>query len=165
MKTIAIMVSTPTGGLGMDDSLPWFQLSIHTDNFEELAKDQIVLVGSSAFNNHNYLRGAVTYVYSKNESFQETETLKRVSGDVPEAIINKLKADHPDKNIIIAGGLSVFEKFYELIDEWRVTIVEDFVVFNKFINLTDIQHHWPKKRVVSSGQDLNQVFNTYHYSK
>lgn len=165
MKTIAIMVSTPTGGLGMDDNLPWFQLSVHTDNFEELAKDQIVLVGNSAFNNHNYLRGAVTYVYSKNETFQETDVLKRISGDEPEAIINKLKADHPDKNIIIAGGLSVFEKFYSLIDEWRVTIVEEFVVFNKFINLTDIQYNWPKKVLISSGQDLNQVFNTYHYSR
>lgn len=158
------MVSTPTGGVGMDDNLPWFQLSIHTENFEEIAKDQIVLVGNSAFNKHNYLRGAVTYVYSRNENFQETETLKRITGE-PEAIINKLKADYPDKNIIIAGGLSVFEQFYNLIDEWRVTIVEDFVVFNRFINLTDVQHKWSKHRLVSTGQDLNQNFSTYNYAR
>ena len=158
------MVSTPTGGLGMDENLPWFQLSIHTDNFEEVAKDQIVLVGSSAFNKHNYLRGAITVVYSRNESFEETETLRRMTGE-PEAVISELKAEYPDKNIIIAGGLSVFEKFYDLIDEWRVTIVDEFVVFNKQINLTNIQYKWPKHRLVSTGQDLNQNFSTYSYSR
>jgi dihydrofolate reductase len=158
------MVSTPTGGLGMNEHLPWFQLGVHTENFSEVAKGNIVLVGSSAFNNLNYLRGDVTYVYSQSDNFQESETLKRIEG-IPEAVINKLKADHPDKNIIIAGGLSVFEKFYEYIDEWRVTLVEEFVVFNKFINLTDIQHKWPKHRLISSGQDLNQNFSTFQYSK
>ena len=164
MKTIAIMVSSPTGGLGMDENLPWFQLSIHIDNFEELAKDQIVIVGSTSFNSHNYLRGAVTYVYSRTETFQETDTLKRISGE-PEAIISELKAEYPDKNIIIAGGLGVFEAFYDLIDEWRVTIVEEFVVFNKFINLTNIQYKWPNHRLVSTGQDLNQNFSTYSYTR
>lgn len=158
------MVSTPTGGLGVNENLPWFQLSIHVDNFEELATDQIVLVGSTAFNTHNYLRGAVTYVYTQTESFQETETLKRITGE-PEAIISELKAEHPDKNIIIAGGLTVFEKFYDLIDEWRVTIVDEFVVFNKHINLTNIQYKWPNHRLVSTGQDLNQNFSTFNYSR
>lgn len=158
------MVSTPTGGLGMDENLPWFQLSIHTDNFEDLAKDQIVLVGNSAFNSHNYLRGAVTYVYSRSESFQETDVLRRITGE-PEAVISELKAEYPDKNIIIAGGLSVFEKFYDLIDEWRVTIVDEFVVFNKHIDLTNIQYTWPKHRLISTGQDLNQNFSTFNYSK
>lgn len=158
------MVSTPTGGLGMDENLPWFQLSIHVDNFEEIAKDQIVIVGSPSFNAHNYLRGAVTYVYSRTESFQETDTLKRISGD-PEAVISELKAEHPDKNIIIAGGIGVFENFYDLIDEWRVTIVDDFVVFNRYINLTDIQHKWAVHRLVSTGQDLNQNFSTFSYSR
>jgi len=164
MKTIAIMVSTPVGGVGVDNNLPWFQLGIHTDNFEDLSKDQIVLVGSSAFNSHNYLRGAVTYVYSRSETFQDTDTVKRITGE-PEDIISELKAEYPDKNIIIAGGLNVFEKFYDLIDEWRVTIIDEFVVYDKQINLTNIQYTWPKHQLISTGQDLNQNFSTFNYSK
>jgi dihydrofolate reductase len=103
-------------------------------------------------------------VYSRSETFQDTDTVKRISGE-PEDIISELKAEYPDKNIIIAGGLNVFEKFYDLIDEWRVTIVDEFVVYDKQINLTNIQYTWPKHQLISTGQDLNQNFNTFNYSK
>jgi dihydrofolate reductase len=164
MKTIAIMVSTPTGGIGINDRLPWFQLGVHVENFEELSNGQVVLVGGGAFRHHNYLRGGVTYVYTNTETFQETDELKRVTGD-PQSIIDNIRAENPDKNIIIAGGLTVYQNFYDLIDEWRVTIIEESVVFNQDINLTDIQHKWNNRRLVSTGQDLNQTFSTFHYTK
>jgi dihydrofolate reductase len=164
MKTIAIMISTQNGGIGMNDKMPWMPLNILADNYKELATDQIVVVGKGSFKSYGHLRGEVTYVYTTDEGFPETDSVKHISGD-PETVINTIKEAHPDKNIIIAGGENVFKVFYDLIDEWRVTIVEEFAIYNKDINLTNIQYVWNKKRLVNSGQDNNLNFTTYHYSK
>jgi dihydrofolate reductase len=154
MTTIAIVTSTATGGIGNNDRLPWFTLNNLRDNFDELATDQIVLVGGSSFNTHPYVRGAITYVYTTTEMFEENDALKMISGD-PADVIAAIQAAHPDKNIIIGGGKTVFEKFYDLIDEWRVTIIEEFALFNKDIDWTNIQYLWKDKTVINSGQDGN----------
>jgi dihydrofolate reductase len=164
MKTIAIMISTPNGGIGINDRMPWIHLSILADNCTELAKGNVVLVGKGPFSSYNYLRGDVTYVYSHDNTLAESDTVKRIEGE-PEDVINQIKQEHPDKNIIIAGGETVYKKFYNLIDEWRITIIEDFVVYNKDIELTNIQYIWNKKRLVNTGQDGSMNFTTYHFSK
>lgn len=164
MKIIAIMISTENGGIGMNNGLPWMPLNILADNYKELATDQIVLVGKSSFNSYPHLRGAKTYVYTTDVGFPESDDVKRITGE-PLEIIEKLKEDHPDKNIIIAGGENVFKNFYDLIDEWRITIIEEFAIYNRDINLTNIQYIWKNRRVVNKGQDNNMNFTTYHYAK
>ena len=164
MKIIAIMISTENGGIGMNNNLPWMPLNILADNYKELATDQIVLVGKGSFSSHAHLRGETTYVYTTDNGFPETDNVKRISGE-PKDVIEELKQAHPNKNIIIGGGEVVFNKFYDLIDEWRVTIIEEFAIYNKDINLTNIKYVWKKKRLVNSGQDNNMNFTTYHYSK
>jgi dihydrofolate reductase len=164
MKTIAIMISTQNGGIGMNDKMPWMSLNILKDNFKELATEHVVLVSRASFNSYPHIRGQKTYVYTTDEGFPESENVKRISGE-PEDVISTIKTDNPEKNIIISGGESVFKNFYNLIDEWRVTIIEEFAIYNRDINLTDIQFNWKKKRLVNSGQDNNMNFSTYHYSK
>lgn len=164
MKTIAIMISTQNGGIGMNEKMPWMPLNILADNFKELATDQVVLVGRTSFNSYSHLRGEKTYVYTTDEGFPESDNVKTISGD-PADVIETIKDQNPEKNIIIAGGENVFKNFYNLIDEWRVTIIEEFAIYNRDINLTDIQFNWKKKRLVNTGQDNNMNFSTYHYSK
>jgi dihydrofolate reductase len=164
MKTIAIMISTQNGGIGMNDRLPWMPLNILADSYKELATDQVVLVGKGSFSSYAHLRGEYTYVYTKDEGFPESDNVKHISGD-PIDVIEKIKENHPNKNIIIAGGEHVFKQFYDLIDEWRITIIEEFAIYNKDINLTNIQYVWKKRRLINSGQDNNMNFSTYHYSK
>lgn len=164
MTTIAIVISTENGGIGINGRMPWMTLFTMKDAHEELAVGNVVLVGRNSFTSHEHLRGDITYVYTTDETFEETDTVKRVSGD-PEAVINKIKEENPDKNIIISGGEAVFKAFYDLIDEWRVTFINEFVVFNRDLNITDIQHRWNKRRLVSTGEDNNQNFSVYHFTK
>lgn len=164
MKTIAITISTENGGIGWNERLPWINLSIANDNFKSHAKNNVVLVGRNAYDSHTHLRGDVTYVYTTRTDLQESDTVKRVSGD-PETIINQIKTNNPDKNIIIGGGVTVYEAFYNFIDEWQVTIIEDFVPYNKDINLTNVQYIWNKRVLLNSGIDNNLSFRTYNYSK
>lgn len=164
MTTIAIVTSTPVGGIGINDRLPWLNLSILKDNYDELAKDAVVLAGKNAVFNHDHVKGEIIYVYTREENpFQETDTLKKISGD-PNDVINELQERHPGKNIIIGGGEGIFSIFYDYIDEWRVTIIDEFVVYNRDLNLADITARWSKHRLVASGVDLNQSFSTWHYS-
>jgi dihydrofolate reductase len=158
------MVSTETGGIGIEDRLPWFQISIMGSGFEELATDQVLLVGRNSYESNKHLQGYTTYVYTTDETFEETDTVKRISGEA-EDVLARIKQEHPDKNIIIGGGQTLYTKFYDLIDEWRITIIEEFVVFDRDINLTNIKYIWNKKRLVNSGQDLNMNFSTYHFTK
>ena len=71
----------------------------------------------------------------------------------------------PDKNIIIAGGVNVFKAFWDHIDDWRVTIVKEFVVYDEDIDLTSIQYHWNDRRLLGEGVDNNQNFEIWHYRK
>jgi dihydrofolate reductase len=158
------MISTENGGIGMNNNLPWMPLNILADNYKELATDQVVLVGKGSFSSYPHLRGEVTYVYTQDQGFPETDNVKHISGS-PEDVVEEIRQAHPDKNIIIAGGENVFKMFYDLIDEWRVTIIEEFAIYNRDINLTNIKYVWKKKRLVNNGQDNNMNFTTYHYSK
>ncbi len=164
MKIKAITISTANGGIGWNDRLPWFSISIVGKNFNEFAKDNVVLIGRNAFENHKDLRGVTTYVYTTKNEIQESENIKRVSGS-PQEIVERIKSENPDKDIIIAGGETVYKDFYDLIDEWRVTIIDEFVPFNRDINLTNIQYLWNKRVLVNSGTDNNLNFRTYIYSK
>ena len=164
MTITAIVISTKNGGIGINDSLPWINLDILSDAYNELAKDNVVLVGKASFANHKYLRGAITYVYTSDETFEETDTVKRIGGTAEE-VINKINESHPDKNIVIGGGGTVFSIFYDFIDEWRVTFVTEPAVFNKDINMTDIQHKWNKRRLLSAGTDNNKEFEVWHFTK
>ena len=164
MKTIAIVISTQNGGVGMNDELPWLQLKTLKDNYEELAVDQIVLVGRNSYEKFSHMRGAMTYVYTNNADFQETEHIKKISG-TPQEVIDVLKERHPDKNIIIGGGVAVFEQFFDLIDEWRVTIIEDYAIFNREVDLTRIKFLHKNRKLVGSGEDTTKTFTTSHMSK
>jgi dihydrofolate reductase len=164
MKIKAITISTTNGGIGWNDKLPWFSISIVDKNFNESAKDNVVLIGRSAFENHTNLRGLVNYVYTTKDDIQETDTIKRASGSAQD-IIERIKSENPDKDIIIAGGETVYRTFYDLIDEWKVTIIDEFVPYNKDINLTNIQYIWNNKVLLNSGIDNNLQFRTYLYSK
>lgn len=157
------MVSTPVGGIGINNRMPWLNLTVMKDNYDDLAKDSIVLVGKSSFD-QEHIRGEKTYVYTRGDGSVTGENIGTISGE-PEEVISQLKELHPDKNIIIGGGELLFTKFYDLIDEWRVTIVEEFVIYEKYLNLTDIKYRWNKHRLVATGVDNNQNFTTYHYSK
>lgn len=164
MTTIAIVTSTENGGIGINGNLPWINLYLLKDAYEELAKNNVVLVGRSSFTTHEHLRGSITYVYSKEGSVEESETVKRISG-TPEEVIAQITEENPDKNIIIAGGANVFKEFYNLIDEWRITYIKEFAVFNKDIDITNIQYVWNKKRIISAGTDNNKEFEVWHYTK
>lgn len=163
MTTIAIVISTENGGIGMNDSMPW-KLHNIKDAYDELAASNVVLVGRKSYHGQEHVRGGITYVYSRDESFVETDTVKHISG-TPEEVINQIKEAHPDKDIIIGGGKEVFLQFWDLIDEWRVTMIEEFTIFNKLIDMTEIQYKWKTRRKVSSGTDSNQNFTVYHFTK
>jgi len=163
MTTIAIVVSTPVGGIGIKERMPWLNLTVMKDNYTDLAKDRIVLVGKTAFG-QDYIRGEETYVYTRSEDFISGENIHTISGE-PEEVIAKLNELHPDKDIIIGGGELLFTGFYDLIDEWRVTIVDEFVIYDRDLNLTDIQYRWKKHRLVATGVDNNLNFSVWHYTK
>ena len=148
----------------MNESLPWINLDILTDSYKELAQNNVVLVGKSSFATHKYLRGAITYVYTTDELFEETDTVKRISGTAEE-VINKIKEENADKDIVIGGGGTVFKTFYDLIDAWRVTFINESVVFNRDVDMTDIQHKWNKRQLLSAGTDNNKEFEVWHLTK
>ncbi len=164
MTTIAIVISTEVGGIGIKGRMPWMELFSVRDAYEELAVGNIVLVGKKSFKSHDHLRGEMTYVYTTNDDVEESDKVKRISG-TPEEVISKLKEDHPDKNIIIAGGASVFKEFWDLIDEWRVTIIKEFVIYEEDIDLTNVQYTWNDRRLIGEGTDNNQNFEIWHYRK
>jgi dihydrofolate reductase len=164
MTTTAIVISTEVGGIGINGRMPWLEFYSAKDAYQELAKNNIVLVGRKSFDSHPHLRGEVTYVYSNNVDLVESDSVKRVSGSADD-IISMIKETHPDKNIIIAGGVNVFKAFWDHIDEWRVTIVKEFVVYEEDIDLTSIQYHWNDRRLLGEGVDNNQNFEIWHYRK
>lgn len=164
MTTIAIVISTEVGGIGIKGRMPWMELYSVRDSYEELAVGNIVLVGKTSFKSHDHLRGEVTYVYTTNDDVEETDNIKRISG-TPEEVFNRIKENHPDKNIIVAGGASVFKAFWDYIDEWRVTIIKEFVIYEEDIDLTKIQYTWNDRRLIGEGTDNNQNFEVWHYTK
>lgn len=163
MTTIAIVTSTPVGGIGINNRMPWLNLTVMKDSYDELAKDCIVLVGKNGFG-QEYIRGSETYIYTRDENFASGNNIHTISGE-PADVIAQLNELYPDKNIIIGGGELLFNGFYDLIDEWRVTIVDEFVVYDIDLNLTNIQYRWKKHRLVASGVDNNLNFSIWHYSK
>lgn len=164
MTVIAIVTSTKTGGIGINDALPWINLYTVKDAYDELAPGNVVLIGGSSYNKHEHIKGDKVYVYTRDTTFQDTEKVKAVSG-TPEEIIARIESENPDANIILAGGANVFKTFYNLIDEWRVTYVNEPVVYNKDIDMTNVRYTWSNKRIVSSGFDNNKEFEIWHYTK
>ena len=164
MTVIAIVTSTKNGGIGMNDSLPWINLYSVREAYDELAPRSVILVGGASFNKHEHIKGEKTYVYAPGEDFHTSEKIATISGK-PEDVIAKIKEENPESNILIAGGASVFNMFFDFIDEWRVMYVNEPTVFNKEINMTNIRYIWKNHRLISSGYDNNKEIEIWHYTK
>lgn len=164
MTTIAIATCTENGGIGIESRFPWPSFFFEEENFNSVVGDKIVLVGRGAFSEHEYIRGSVTYVLTNDTAFGSSDTIKQISG-TPEEVLEKIQNDNPGKDIVIAGGESVFKAFNDLIDEWHITIVEEQHIYDKEILLARIQLAYPKHKQVTSGVDHNQNFSRWHYTK
>lgn len=164
MTTIAIVTCTETGGIGIENRFPWPKFFFEEETFNEVAKDRVVLVGRGAFSQHEYLRGDVTYVLTSNENFGSSDIIKSISGE-PADVIAQIQEENPGKDIVIAGGESLFRAYDELIDEWYLTIVEEVHIFDREILLARIKLSHPNHKFVTSGVDHNQNFSRWHYTK
>jgi dihydrofolate reductase len=168
MKVIGIVTCTKFGGMAQGNLLPWPELYFGLDNFKLFVGDSPVLVGNATYKNMyqiKHLDPTRKYFIYTNQSPSTTTMTNTVSGD-PVDVISKIAEDETIETLFIAGGSKVFETFYNVIDEWIITILEEHQLqFDKVIPLEKIKTDWPVSKELTSGVDHYQHFAVMKYSK
>jgi dihydrofolate reductase len=169
MKITAIVTCNKYGGIGQGKSLPWPELYFGRDNFNVFVGDNPVLIGNNSYRLMSQIKHIDNtkkfFIYTQNVESNLPATITTVSGAAQE-VIDKISEDETIENLFIAGGEEVFRIFYNLIDEWIITVLDEHQLqFDKMIPLNNIQNDWPVTKELTSGVDHYQHFNVIKYSK
>lgn len=165
MTTIGIVTCTETGGIGINGLRPWGNLFFAKEHFEERVGDNPVIIGKASFlANQKFYEDKAIFVLSNDTSIELPEYATAVSGNAEE-VLAQVNEAHPGKTVYIAGGEAVYETFWNNIDEWYVTIIEERHVFDKEIRLAHIYRDFPVKELIGQGTDSIQDFSIFHFTK
>jgi dihydrofolate reductase len=168
MKITAIVTCNKFGGMSQGNRLPWPELYFGMDNWSLFVGDNPVLIGYNTYRNMYQIKhmnpSKKFYVYTKEANPTILESMAAYGK--PEDVIEKLSKDTGSNNLFIAGGLGVFNTFYDLIDEWNVTILEEHQYqYDMLLPLEKIKQDWPVATEITHGVDHYQHFVVMKYSK
>lgn len=115
----AILASTPNGGIGINNGLPWPRHSEDLKRFQQLTQNNIVIMGHSTWNAPDMptpLPNRINYVVANSP----VPLARTITGNIPNQLVDVARR-YPNKEIFIIGGKTVFEQCRSVIEQIYLT--------------------------------------------
>lgn len=121
-----ILAADENGGIGKDNSMPWEHIAEDMRHFQRITTDNVVIMGTNTWDSLGVnapLKNRINYVVSTNNAdrFPGVYDVYDYSKYSMENIITAIQSRHPDKEIIIIGGKTIYDVTYDLCDTIHLT--------------------------------------------
>lgn len=126
-----ILAADELGSIGFKNGLPWPKLKEDLHWFKQLTEMNVVVMGSNTWKSlgvHAPLTSRYNYVITsshKKDDFPGCFGVCNPSEDSLEIILKSLDFGHPDRDIFVIGGKTLFDEAYEYCDAIFLTRVHD----------------------------------------
>ena len=129
MKISMILAADEYGGIGYQNDLPWPKIIIDMKWFMDHTKDNVVVMGSKTWKSlgiHKPLKDRINYVISSQdfklfEGAYDSYDPTQYSMD---SIVLAIASRHPNKEIFVIGGKTVYDEAYKSCNKIYLTRVE-----------------------------------------
>lgn len=122
-----ILATDVDGGIGKDNSMPWEHIAEDMQHFQRTTNDNVVVMGTNTWDSLGPiapLKNRTNYVISTASSadrFPGVYDVYDYSKYAMNDIITAIQSRHPDKEIIIIGGKTLYDVTYDLCDTIYLT--------------------------------------------
>lgn len=149
MTISMILATTPDGGLGYKNGLPWQHIPGDLVWFRRQTLDKMVVMGHRTWLSlpKRPLENRVNVVLSFRDVPEADFTVRPCLGD-PAVTIERLKALAGDMEIVIIGGATVYSHLWPFVDKVYHTCVKQHFPADTFFKIEDSQiEGWTKETV------------------
>ena len=126
-----ILAVDELGGIGYKNGLPWPKIAEDLKWFKQLTEQNVVVMGSTTWKSlgvHAPLTSRHNYVISSShnkEDYPGCFAVRNTSEDTIEIILRSLDFNHPNRDVFVIGGKTLFDSAYEFCDAIFLTRVHD----------------------------------------
>ena len=126
-----ILAVDEIGGIGYKNGLPWPKIAEDLKWFRQLTEQNVVIMGSNTWKSlgvHAPLTSRYNYVITsshKKDDFPGCFGVCNPSKDSLEIILKSLDFGHPNRDIFVIGGKTLFDEAYQYCDAIFLTRVHD----------------------------------------
>ena len=133
-----IIATTPSGGIGYNNKLPWKSLEGDLKRFKDITTNKIVIMGSNTWKSlkQNPLPNRTNIILTTSKEYQSTDTTIFVNSI--ESLLEHLK-NYNSTDIFVIGGASLINQLLHQIKVIYLTTSNDEYDYDTKINLTHIQ--------------------------
>jgi dihydrofolate reductase len=127
-----ILAADTNGGIGKNNTMPWEHISEDMKHFQRTTNNNVVVMGTNTWDslgNIAPLKNRINYVISTQEAerFTGVYDVYDYSKYSIKDIITAIQSRHPDKEVIIIGGKTLYDVTYDLCDTIHLTrIIGEF---------------------------------------
>lgn len=121
-----ILAADTKGGIGKDNSMPWEHIADDMKHFQHTTNDNVVVMGTNTWDSLGPiapLKNRINYIVSTQgaDRFPGAYDVYDYSKYSIKDIITAIQSRHPDKEIIIIGGKTLYDVTYNLCDTIYLT--------------------------------------------
>ena len=126
-----ILAADKLGGIGFKNGLPWPKIAEDLKWFRQLTEQNVVVMGSTTWKSlgvhaplisrHNYV---ITSSHEKDD-FPGCFAVCNPSKDSLEIILKSLDFGHPNRDIFVIGGKTLYDEAYQYCDAIFLTRIHD----------------------------------------
>ena len=124
-----ILASDTEGGIGKNNSMPWEHIKEDMRHFQRTTTDNVVVMGTNTWDSlgeNAPLKNRTNYVISTQDAgrFPNAYDIYDYTKYSIKDILIAIQSRHPDKEIIIIGGKTIYDVSYEYCDTIYLTRIE-----------------------------------------
>jgi len=124
-----ILATDLNGGIGKNNSMPWKHIKEDMRHFQRTTTDNVVVMGTNTWDSlgeNAPLKNRTNYVISTQdaERFPNAYDIYDYTKYSIKDILIAIQSRHPDKEIIIIGGKTLYDVTYDLCDTIYLTRIK-----------------------------------------
>lgn len=166
MTVNLIIAQDATGGIGLNNALPWPKLKEDMQWFRKHTTGHICIMGSKTWKSlpaeYRPLPNRINVVYTGMVSdlayAQASLTLN--NGRIDAAIFYLEKTYH-NKDIFVIGGKQIFEQWLPYVKNVHLTTIDETFNCDTYININAQLNSWKRKYSKQVSGDISYTLETY----
>lgn len=133
-----IIATTPSGGIGLNNQLPWKSLENDLKRFKDITTNKIVVMGSNTWKSLNQkpLPNRTNIILTTSNEYQSTATTIFVNSV---ELLLELLENYNSTDVFVIGGASLINQLLPFIKVIYLTTSNNEYQYDTKINLTHIQ--------------------------
>lgn len=141
-------------GIGYEGQMPWPHLKGDMSWFRKITTGHVVIMGSTTWKSLDYkpLSNRINVVLSKTNYYSGNGKADHTFSD-PNTALAFCSNEYPDKEIFIIGGGKIYKEYFNKIDKFFITEIDESYECDTFFNLQYVQNNFTKIKEVATFTD------------